>query len=282
MINTDVNTHVYGNLFERNGYDCYKHDIYVKTHDAVGAEGGPRECINTYIGWNEFDHSTMNLGAPGDIGRGGSIEVQTESTAWYHGKTTHNLYIFGNYWHDGDAEAIRASGIYNLYFYNNLIENMTSTSQAAAFGWNNGASDGRDDHDIYVYNNTWYHSPADNVRMIDVGGGQPPTFKNNIFYAWSSGQTILNKGDRYVAMVSSNDLLYNSAPPSGTGVTIGNSIQTNPKLVNPSGHDFHLQASSPAIDAGTSTVSSIVTKDYDGNIRPQGKAHDIGAFEYYK
>jgi len=41
--------------------------------------------------------------------------------------------------------------------------------------------------------------------------------------------------------------------------------------------DFHLQGSSPAIDAGNNVG---VTSDFDGVQRPQGSAYDIGAFEF--
>ena len=41
--------------------------------------------------------------------------------------------------------------------------------------------------------------------------------------------------------------------------------------------DYHLQAGSPAIDAGATVA---VTDDFDGNPRPQGQAYDIGAFEW--
>src|SRR5438093_5022735 len=47
---------------------------------------------------------------------------------------------------------------------------------------------------------------------------------------------------------------------------------------SPSTFNFHLQSTSPAIDAGT-TLASVMT-DYDGVTRPQGSAYDIGAYEY--
>jgi len=60
---------------------------------------------------------------------------------------------------------------------------------------------------------------------------------------------------------------------------------TNPVIVDPkffaNGSDFHLQASSPAIDAGTPPVSATVIKDYDGLFRPQGSGYDTSALEYY-
>jgi len=52
----------------------------------------------------------------------------------------------------------------------------------------------------------------------------------------------------------------------------------DPKFVNYDGNDFHLRAGSPAIDKGA-TIAGF-NKDKDGNIRPQGAAWDIGAYEF--
>ena len=41
--------------------------------------------------------------------------------------------------------------------------------------------------------------------------------------------------------------------------------------------DFRLQSGSPAINAGETLAS--VTVDHVGTSRPQGGAHDIGAYE---
>ncbi|TAL59507.1 MAG: LamG domain-containing protein, partial [Bacteroidetes bacterium] len=71
-----------------------------------------------------------------------------------------------------------------------------------------------------------------------------------------------------------------SAPSPPAGITFsGNLDNTNPNFVSPSTHDFHLQAGSPAIDAGLSTAPTVTT-DFDGVTRPQGLAYDIGAYEY--
>jgi chitodextrinase len=55
-------------------------------------------------------------------------------------------------------------------------------------------------------------------------------------------------------------------------------LTTDPKFVNASTNDFHLQSTSPAINAGATIAS--VTTDKDGVTRPQGSAYDIGAYEY--
>jgi hypothetical protein len=55
-------------------------------------------------------------------------------------------------------------------------------------------------------------------------------------------------------------------------------VEGDPLFVDAAAADFHLQASSPAIDSGTSAEAPAV--DFDGNVRPQGAGFDIGAFEH--
>jgi hypothetical protein len=58
----------------------------------------------------------------------------------------------------------------------------------------------------------------------------------------------------------------------------------NPVWVDPANHDFHLQATSPAIDLGVSVGYS---QDFDGALVPQdGNADgvsvpDVGSYEFH-
>jgi hypothetical protein len=54
-----------------------------------------------------------------------------------------------------------------------------------------------------------------------------------------------------------------------------NSISSNPLFISTT--DYHLQSTSPAINAGMNTG---ITTDFDGNIRPANILYDIGAYEY--
>jgi hypothetical protein len=60
-----------------------------------------------------------------------------------------------------------------------------------------------------------------------------------------------------------------------------NPLSADPRLANATGADFHLQASSPAIDSGSNAVATLVGDDYDGVVaRPVNAGFDIGAYEY--
>jgi hypothetical protein len=80
---------------------------------------------------------------------------------------------------------------------------------------------------------------------IDFGAaGRYPTWNNNLVFA---------NGSDY------------SGIPSQTG-TNGN-ISADPQFVNPSQGDYHLQATSPSIDAGNNNAPGIPATDFDGNPR---------------
>jgi len=57
-----------------------------------------------------------------------------------------------------------------------------------------------------------------------------------------------------------------------------NDFTAEPQFVDPDNGDFRLKAGSPGIDQGTDVG---IKSDLEGTPRPQGKAVDIGAFEYH-
>ena len=112
------------------------------------------------------------------------------------------------------------------------------------------------------------------------------TIRNNIFYKtrlalevvsdfpcdynlfFNPGEEILIWSGAFWTLSS-----FRAAHPA----TNVHSIQADPLFGNPSVYDFHLQATSPAINKGT-TIGGL-TMDPDGNPRPQGAAYDMGAYE---
>ncbi len=66
---------------------------------------------------------------------------------------------------------------------------------------------------------------------------------------------------------------------SSTGQDLHSIIATPSQLfVNPSGNDYQLLSTSPAIDAGIATDAP--STDLAGNPRPSGSGYDIGVYEY--
>jgi hypothetical protein len=92
--------------------------------------------------------------------------------------------------------------------------------------------------------------------------------KNNIFY--DVGTSLLLEG--VTAEWDYN--LYFNAGGSGGGA---NDVTGDPMFVDAAGDDYHLQAGSPAIDAGTDVG---VALDLEGNARPALSGYDIGPYEF--
>lgn len=118
---------------------------------------------------------------------------------------------------------------------------------------------------------------GDSVVMLQTGSS-PAYLYNNIL--WGNGYTdlrLVNSGAPKIYLYS-NDI-GTSLIPAGAVMDEEGSISQDPLFVDAPGGDFHLQESSPAIDAGTDTADGIPAVDLDGAERIQGAAVDMGAFE---
>jgi len=269
-------TRIYGNYFDHNGYDSYKHNIYIKTQPSIS--GVDYSTQYTDVGWNEISNPVA-----GSDDRGGAIFISKSSDSAYD---TRYVYIHDNYFHDGNMEFIYTGDnttLYDIYIYDNIFTGGTTgpcgtsspytcPSGSVFLAW--------DTDSVYLFNNTFYNTIS---PIIAVTGATHAILRNNIYYA-NNGQTFFEIDPSQGATISSDhDLFYNSSGggiPSGPGITLTNGKTGNPLFVNPAAKDFHLQPTSPAIDAGSASVSSTVTQGYDGNSRPQGSGYDIGAYEY--
>ncbi|MDD3687964.1 MAG: choice-of-anchor Q domain-containing protein [Bacteroidales bacterium] len=75
-----------------------------------------------------------------------------------------------------------------------------------------------------------------------------------------------------------NNLFFGSTPPTIKG---SNPKEFDPKFVNASSKNFHLTQDSPAIDSGSTILTSFMSKfDFEGRDRKSGQAVDIGPYEY--
>ena len=203
----------------------------------------------------------------------------------------------------------------NLTLENNLIMNNTVTEDAA--GWSRGggvsmaitaagheytirtniiagnsaqgtdAQGGglwagyRSDAIIHLICNTI----ADNEGAVKGGGvyfhqGDTANVYNNIIYFNSA-----TDGDDIYFNDVTNRTGHNNdyAELYGTWTDSGGNIDLAPLFVDHAAGDYHPQADSPTIDAGTSDVPDppgLPSTDFDGNDRVIGSAPDIGADEF--
>lgn len=145
---------------------------------------------------------------------------------------------------------------------------------------------------VDIINNTTYlnsASPELQYSQIYAYGSRDVRFINNILVApvantaaGEIAEPVNRLGGTCSDIIFSNNIYFggNIAPTLGTG-----DIIADPKFVNPSIDaavaDFHLQANSPAIGAGSSVYSYLPRLDFDGNLRRKNGANpSIGSNEY--
>jgi len=137
---------------------------------------------------------------------------------------------------------------------------------------------------IVIVNNSFkselFYREASNYG-IELHNSPNGKIRNNLFYdvgQHTSPYLWYNSGSQLGLDVGYNcHFMSDQSPPYGSPYP-GDLWQIDPKLINVSANDFHLQRGSPLINAGI-TLSEI-TDDFDGISRPPGSGNDIGAFNY--
>ncbi|WP_158289250.1 discoidin domain-containing protein [Paenibacillus flagellatus] len=229
----------------------------------------------------------VNIGTP--IGR-----YPAQTHAIYMGANTANVNIFNNYIENsvgGGIHGWHANNFNGGNIYNNVIANNNM-----GIVFDDGAQN------VNIYNNTLYNNTyanfAFNQTGDDIAGVNNIVLKNNISYSQGNRGILIDAKNQpevswdynlwydpsgapiwwgIVGGNTSTGVHYTVAQCKANTTNCDNDVQANPLFVNASGDDFHLQSTSPAINAGT-TVSGVTT-DKDGVSRPQGAAFDLGAFE---
>jgi hypothetical protein len=268
---------IYGNLWQNTGFDSWKHAIYM-TGEMWNVPELYHAVENMDIGWNEFDHYLGWVEGATHTAGGGIVEIKSKDNPEW----TNNIFVHDNLFHECTASPMWVTeSCYNIYFYNNVMWDILHYTTSSTYGGLKIGTRNTDDR-FYIYNNTFYDigSSQYGIAFIQIFLRSTVQSRNNIFYS-INGQPYLNLNtDDVASFVSTNDIYFGGDPPSGNGITVSNPITTDPQFLSIENHDFHLLETSPAIDTGTTEVSSIVTKDYDGILRPQGHSYDIGAYEY--
>jgi hypothetical protein len=259
--------------------DKTHHIIYVT---GVRQDDPPRAPTerNREIAWN-YVH---------DNGTNRAIDIYSEQAT--------SAYIQQHKVHDNVIVSQRGDGILLGYYvtgenwiYNNLIiraglgpeyeETTYHTGIHIDTGHENIPAAGTI---LHCYNNTLYGCgwsggpfPEENGAILITSAAisrSTINFGNNIIYS---------TGDPYIAGESGSLPSANhrncwfgqgAAPAWDTGA-----INVDPQFVGAGSNNLQLKQTSPCINRGRN-VSSIVTRDLLGVTRPQGSAHDLGAYEF--
>ena len=193
-----------------------------------------------------------------DIGRLGPGEYGCSPTNTYWQNHDHGVYLSAT----------------NVIIRNNVFYNITH-------GWSLHLYSGSVDQASIVNNTFAFPNPNRDGQIVIAEPLTNSLIANNVFYQPTTAGIAMSGGSMSNVTVA-NNLTSNGVVWTGgaTGVTFSNNLDnTDPKLVNPSTFDFHLQAGSAAIGAGMNLPA--VLNDFDGVSRPQGAGWDIGAFEFH-
>lgn len=210
----------------------------------------------------------------------------TKVSAW-----DENISIYNNHF-SGRYTAIKIGvekkgGCKNISFYNNIINTVSSYPGVKLEGAT-GYSQLLDN--ILITHNTIQVSGAGSPFQVEL----PPTKLRNIYVAnnifqgngsasWQVRSSVSNFTDSCFHF--SNNIYDHAIKPVDTAWVDGRhkfeatAILSSPQFIDRKAGNFHLNSTSPAIDAADPTYT--VSFDYDGRIRPQNMYPDIGAYEYY-
>jgi hypothetical protein len=164
-------------------------------------------------------------------------------------------------------------GARDIIIRNNIIEAFTNVNI------NSGCSD------ITIVNNILSTdvSFVMDFHTVGIAVRKSPntTIKNNIFYDLPNHIIVVYDSTSQQGLDVGYNIIYRSDGQSPWGSPYPNDLwQVNPMFVNATNGNYHLRSNSPAIDAGITLA--VVSNDFDGNLRPQGRRYDIGAYERVK
>jgi hypothetical protein len=151
---------------------------------------------------------------------------------------------------------------YNNIFYGTFSAQRPIEIEPYAYG------DGGNQGNVYIWNNTIVNDAAGSlpISIVNRGGSPQPKLvqvQNNLVI---NANTLMGGGPAGT-ITQDHNLMITTAQATAGGYTQNN-------LWAPS------SSSNPSVDIGTSTPAGIFTTDILGGARPQGKAWDVGAYEY--
>lgn len=253
--------------FNETSRSGIEHGIYV-------SNSGDRPVIRNNLIWgNNANGIHMN----GDVSVGGDGIIS-------HALVENNI-IFGNGGAGGSG--INCDGVQDSLIRNNLIFDSHAGGISLYRIDGGGPSSGN-----RVLNNTVLTASDGRWALNIRDGATHNTVRNNILWSAHGFRGSLSiTADSLSGFSSNHNALMDrfSIDGGSTRITLAqwrsatgqdqHSFLSSPaQLFNDAGSDdYRLAAESPALDAGEHRVD--VPRDIEGRARPQGAAHDVGAYE---
>ncbi len=228
-----------------------------------------------------FGNADAGIQLNGDLSQGGT------------GLITGAL-IVNNIIHDNGAgaggSAINLDGVQNSVIENNLLYNNHSNG-ISLFDYDGAAGSM---NNVVVNNTIVMASDARWALNIKNGSTGNTVFNNILYNANTSNGSIDVSADSLPGLISDYNVVVDRFTPNDstvitlsqwrtqTGQDMHSLISTPTALfVNAAANNYQLLATSPALDAGVSSLAghNAPTVDIVGTARPQGTTWDIGAYE---
>lgn len=221
----------------------------------------------------------------------GTNSTSKEGTGIHCDDNSTHMTVRYNYCHDNQGPGICLNdNTYDDVYYNVCAYNGTGTSPytAGIFVTNSKY--------INIYNNVLCGDKNYGIYVINMSvNGTNFNIKNNIFIDNGSYELRVYASSGSIAnFVCDDNCYYNPSKTNliqyldlgagnlswwqGRGFDL-NGMNRDPLFISLANRDFHLQSSSPCIDAGADVG---LTQDFDGTSVPQNQIPDIGAFEYHQ
>ncbi len=257
-----------------------------------------------YVADNRIYHSQMGLGITGNdwLVEGNEVERlfnYGDGDSDYSRFFGEGHRIRGNIFHGTDFNEIGSAHVDCFQTFDNNGEHVRNilieNNRCSDFhqGFMGEAAYYRNSSDVVFQNNIFMHGLAWGLCVLQIRNitarhnvfadiqyhgiglrdGATGVVENNIFYNAGSNYWASDGG----SLTGSHNLLYDPGGNIDPGDFSQDLVNLDPMFVDAGSDDYHLQAGSPAIDAG---MDAGVTYDAEDHPRPQGGGFDIGAYEF--